>query len=90
MIDPAFQAVLDTMTLPVAAMIAVGFLWRAYTNAINEHIKDLRGHIATFNLRLGLIEDRLNMPQFDGGSFAQGENRFPTKKELKPIGEHGL
>ncbi len=81
MVDQAMVTIINQLTVATVCAIAVWFLWRAYTNAISEHIKDLRGHISTFNLRLGLIEDRLNMPNFDGGTFAQGEHRFPEKKE---------
>lgn len=82
MVDQGIVTLVNQLTVATVCAIAVWFLWRAYTNAVSEHIKDLRGHIATFNLRLGLIEDRLNMPTFDGGTFAHGENRFPEKKEL--------
>lgn len=88
--DQATVTLVNQLTLSAAAIIACSILWRAYKQSHDDHIKDLRGHIATFNLRLGLIEDRLSMPTFDGGSFAGGESRFPEKKELKPIGDHGL
>ena len=81
MVDQAMITIINQLTVATVCAIAVWFLWRAYTNAVSEHIKDLRGQIQQFNLRIGLIEDRLNMPRFDAGTAFSGQNKFPEVKE---------
>lgn len=76
MVDQALVTIINQLTVATVCAIAVLFLWRAYTNAVSEHIKDLRGQIMNFNLRIGLIEDRLNMPKFDAAPY-QAQTKFP-------------
>lgn len=63
--DQSTVTLVNQLTLAGAAIFACGILWRAYSNAVSEHIKDLReqntAQIADLRARLMVIEDALHI-----------------------------
>lgn len=60
--DQTTVSVVNQLTLAAAAIIACGFLWRAYTKAIEQHIADLReynqNNLYDLRARVMVLEDK--------------------------------
>ena len=60
--DQTTVSIVNQLTVAAAAVIACGFLWRAYTQSVAEHIKDLREIYSTrlfdVTARVMVLEDK--------------------------------
>jgi hypothetical protein len=98
MIDPVLVQLLDTLSLPVAALIAVGFLWTAYNSsqnsritdlkaAYNAHVEDLRSfnNTTTYDLRARVmaLEDRAGIKRDEKFKYIP----HGTERELEVAAE---
>lgn len=99
MIDPTIVALLDAMSLPVAALIAVGFLWSALNRVWGDYLKslqtvysahlaDLRSfkqdQLADMKVAILMIEDRLGLPH----KMMLGDDDKPHLSIPKPPTSH--
>ena len=99
MIDQTLLQLLDTLSLPVAALIAVGFLWRALNSVWGLYLKDLQtvygahladlrsfkqDQLADMKVAILMIEDRLGLPH----KMMLGDDDKPHLSIPKPPTSH--
>ena len=80
--DQTTVSIINQLTVAAAAVVACGFLWRAYTAAVAEHIKDLREF---YSSRLFDVQARVMVLEDNAGIRREERFKYMPPSNAKEI-----